>query len=234
MGIRRGSISTPIIADGLVFNMDAANRASFLPIASNTQGINTINPSQKINSATSDIFNSSEVVPSLVFGGVDDYMTLSSGLTVSSFTVDLWLKTDHVNDEGSQNAYVDNLTGGTGFFKFFSFGQLGSNNMRLSNYHGAPISDFALSTDELNDDIWHNCIITFENETLKSYIDGVSDKTVTGLSNWSTSTLNTVGRYYTAGIRYYTGTIGSFRVYNRTLSANEVLHNYNALKSRFE
>jgi hypothetical protein len=27
MGIRRGSISTPIIADGLVFNMDAANRA---------------------------------------------------------------------------------------------------------------------------------------------------------------------------------------------------------------
>ena len=29
MGIRRGSISTPIIADGLVFNMDAANRASY-------------------------------------------------------------------------------------------------------------------------------------------------------------------------------------------------------------
>jgi len=29
MGIRRGSISTPIIVDGLVFNMDAANRASY-------------------------------------------------------------------------------------------------------------------------------------------------------------------------------------------------------------
>ena len=29
MGIRIGSISTPIIADGLVFNMDAANRASY-------------------------------------------------------------------------------------------------------------------------------------------------------------------------------------------------------------
>ena len=29
MGIRRGSISTPIIVDGLVFNMDPANRASY-------------------------------------------------------------------------------------------------------------------------------------------------------------------------------------------------------------
>ena len=31
MGIRRGSISTPIIADGLILNMDAANRASYVP-----------------------------------------------------------------------------------------------------------------------------------------------------------------------------------------------------------
>ena len=29
MGIRRGSISTPIIVDGLIFNMDAANRACY-------------------------------------------------------------------------------------------------------------------------------------------------------------------------------------------------------------
>ena len=34
MGIRRGSISTPIIVDGLVFNMDAANRASTIPSTS--------------------------------------------------------------------------------------------------------------------------------------------------------------------------------------------------------
>jgi hypothetical protein len=228
-----GNINTNIIKSGLVFNMDAANRASFLPIASNTQGINTINPSQKINSATSDIFNSSEVVPSLVFGGVDDYMTLSSGLTVSSFTTDMWIKTDHVNNEGSQNLYTDNLTGGTGFFKFFSLGMEGANNQRLVAYASGVLSNLLLSTNELNDDIWHSCICTFENGTLKSYIDGVLDKTHTGITEWSTSTLNTIGRYYTAGIRYYTGTIGSLRVYNRALSASEVLHNYNALKGRF-
>ncbi len=39
MGIRRGSISTPIIADGLVLNMDAANKASYIPYA--TSAYNT-------------------------------------------------------------------------------------------------------------------------------------------------------------------------------------------------
>ena len=29
MGIRRGEITTKIVSDGLVFNMDAANRASY-------------------------------------------------------------------------------------------------------------------------------------------------------------------------------------------------------------
>jgi hypothetical protein len=41
---------------------------------------------------------------------------------------------------------------------------------------------------------------------------------------------------YLAGIPSYAfnGNIGPIQIYNRALSANEVLHNYNALKSRFE
>ena len=45
MGIRRGSISTPIIADGLVFNMDAANRASTIPSTSTDKTFNTVDTS---------------------------------------------------------------------------------------------------------------------------------------------------------------------------------------------
>jgi hypothetical protein len=40
MSGRVGSITTDIIADGLVFNMDAANRASYIPDA--TTAFNTI------------------------------------------------------------------------------------------------------------------------------------------------------------------------------------------------
>jgi hypothetical protein len=31
----------------------------------------------------------------------------------------------------------------------------------------------------------------------------------------------------------YNGALGPLHIYNRALSANEVLHNYNALKGRF-
>ena len=34
-------------------------------------------------------------------------------------------------------------------------------------------------------------------------------------------------------INYANGSIGPIHMYNRALSANEVLHNYNALKGRF-
>ena len=40
MGIRRGEITTNIIRNGLVFNMDPANRASYIPDA--TTSFNTI------------------------------------------------------------------------------------------------------------------------------------------------------------------------------------------------
>ena len=46
MGIRRGEITTKIVSDGLVFNIDAANRASTIPSTSTTKTFNTINPSQ--------------------------------------------------------------------------------------------------------------------------------------------------------------------------------------------
>ena len=42
MSGRVGSITTDIIADGLVFNMDAANRASTIPSSTTTKTFNTI------------------------------------------------------------------------------------------------------------------------------------------------------------------------------------------------
>ena len=40
--MKYGSITTGIIADGLVFNMDAANRASTIPSTSTTTAFNTV------------------------------------------------------------------------------------------------------------------------------------------------------------------------------------------------
>ena len=42
-----------------------------------------------------------------------------------------------------------------------------------------------------------------------------------------------IGAYY-SNVYTFNGNIGPAQIYNRALSANELLHNYNALKGRFE
>jgi len=95
MGIRRGSISTPIIADGLVFNMDAANRASTIPSSATTKAFNTINTSISGAFAADGVYDSSTISPSFNFDGIVDYAYLNDNNSVSGLnglTFSVWLK----------------------------------------------------------------------------------------------------------------------------------------------
>ena len=65
--------------------------------------------------------------------------------------------------------------------------------------------------------------------------DGTLTDTLTSLTgNWGNSSEPTYfGRTSPISSDDIDGDIGPFHVYNRALSTNEVLHNYNALKGRF-
>ena len=79
MGIRRGSITTGIIADGLVFNMDAANRASYVP--NGTTSFNTLNILQSGSFENGIDFLQPPISASCwEFDGTDEYITVSSTL----------------------------------------------------------------------------------------------------------------------------------------------------------
>ena len=94
MGSRRGSISTPIIADGLVFNMDAANRASYPKIGVTWN--DTIG--DKNGTLTNDpTFNNNNNGSNFSFDGVDDYVTMGDVLNFdrsNAFSVSMWVKYD--------------------------------------------------------------------------------------------------------------------------------------------
>ena len=51
-------------------------------------------------------------------------------------------------------------------------------------------------------------------------------------ANWDT-VVDTIGAW-SNNINNFEGNIASIQFYNRALSANEILHNYNALRGRFE
>ena len=106
--MKYGSITTGIIADGLVFNMDAANRASTTPKTGTTKTFNTINTwlYQEAFSGNAQ-YDSSTISPS----GLDlmvyqIHITTTSGLDffngTNQFTVELWFL---LTDDGSQNCW---------------------------------------------------------------------------------------------------------------------------------
>ena len=82
---------------------------------------------------------------------------------------------------------------------------------------------------------WHCCGVTYTNYTKTAYIDGVSVGTqACGSSgNLDNSVSNRrLGRFGTSNYAMR-GNLGPFMVWNRVLSATEVLDLYNAQRSRF-
>ena len=112
-----GSITTDIIKNGLVFNMDPANRASYPKTG--TTATDTIGNNIGTLSTTPLLSDSNFGVWEL--DGTDDKITLSSDITFpSSFTISFWINPDTLNQElllgdgSSSNNWIE-LTSATSF-----------------------------------------------------------------------------------------------------------------------
>ena len=238
MGIRRGSISTPIIADGLVFNMDAANKASY-PRTGTTATDTIGNTSGTFRNGT---IYSTDGVGSFYYGGGDEYVSLSTDLlthisNVETLTICQWAKPAASNDFMTLG-HVDTHPSARQNFGTWNNSNIIYNIGTTGNSAGCAI--YKAYTNWGNWSYW--CCTYDKNqgsfaERLKGYIDGVDPGgwTEYGNSGYNTGTITNFDLGYVGQYGAYSnGYQGPVQIYNRVLSANEVLHNYNALKSRFE
>ena len=232
MGIRRGSISTPIIADGLVFNIDAANRASYVPNA--TTSFNTIDLSQSGSFINNPTYISPPTSASCWdFDGVDDCINCGdmemNGWT--GFAVEAWCKSD-VTDGNSRRIVSKDQVGVAGAWML----RVQSYDLFFQIYDGSwKISRYTLYSEDTN---WHHVVGTLLNGTSTLYLDGVAVDSVGSVGALDDADNEKVVIGADSDIsspeNVWNGQIANVRIYNRGLSENEVLHNYNALKSRFE
>tara|TARA_Y100000389_G_scaffold201734_1_gene245186 strand:- start:5 stop:721 length:717 start_codon:yes stop_codon:yes gene_type:complete len=236
MGIRRGSISTPIISDGLIFNMDAANRACYPKTG--TIATDTIeNTSGTLNGVT---FTNVDF-GAWDFDGIDDYVICSNFTDIqgnSAFTVDGWFKRSGTWSSGATWGLGGNTTA------------QGINSWNYNNSNEITIDLWGTSTYSTGQTYslteWKHCVWTyngggFTTSNIVIYVNGIAYtggdlSTLRGGSG--TPNINSTGLVFSrAGttVNNYYGKpiIANFKVYNRTLSPTEVLHNYNALKGRF-
>ena len=238
MGIRRGSITTGIIADGLVFNMDAANRACY-PKTGTTATDTTNDISGTIDGPTFSntnfgIFN---------FDSIDDFMNFGSASYLnglSQFTLSCWFKMDTA---AIRKCIVSDWYYNSGVFGHFA--------LQTENPSGTDfdLTLFIKQTSDAGNNVvktsriftentWHNAIFSYNSGTVVCYKDGLNVSLTTVGTIPSTLTTQegslNIGKWGGSLTRYWDGDIANIQLYNRALSSNEALHNYNALKGRFE
>ena len=235
--MKYGSITTGIIADGLVFNMDAANRACYPKTG--TTATDTINSLAGTFSST-PVFDSSEGQGVIDFDGTDnvnfgdnDVLDWGSG----DGTIGSWCKC------ASGNGVQDFVMKGAYSTNGKNYSLILSTNEKLmfsidDNTTAKSVESYAITG---NDNTYRYLVGVRDGNNLRFYINGIEDgnspTNITGYGSLDSTDplIIGAGTQGAGGGRgnYLNGSIGSVHIYNRALSANEVLHNYNALKGRF-
>ncbi len=173
------------------------------------------------NSATTTMKSQGKLGQALNFDGVDDFILPPTGIVpVSNFTISMWIKPRSVS---SGTMYYWGPTGDC---------TPNSNEFDLVSGKLALITGcagtIAQSTGSITANIWTHVLITITSgNAVTLYINGVQDGTGTRSTN---STGNDqIGAYWSGFARgnYYNGLIDDVRVYNRTLSTQEIKTLYN-------
>ena len=166
-----------------------------------------------------------------LFDGVDDYFSsysiLDSFWNAGSWTANVWVKFATVSKG------LDNAVFGHGSYGPTNNGlHLGERNSRV--YFGFYSNDTSGNI-ALSANTWYNIAWVFNYSTkLKQiYVNGVFDTSGGTVGYGGTGTNTEIGRYPWAPSYLMSGNIAIVSLYNKVLSASEVLQNYNAMKPRF-
>ena len=237
--MKYGSITTGIIADGLVYNLDAANRASTIPITAVPNLLNTTNTSESgsLYQGTYQPTNSGVID----LDGIDDYIELSTPLLTfgnDPFTISMWWYLDSLLNTGSPGGQHSRLIDNSVSLNSTEIAFLIDSSGASFAYIGQVVAKTSNSTFSINN--WFNIVLTREqtspNHTFKTYKNASQVSSQSISKNLSANNTTLIGKatrsgYTNAGM--INGQLGNVQIYNRALPANEVLHNYNALKGRF-
>jgi len=220
-----------IITNGLVLALDAADTNSYVSGSSTWTDLSGNNNTGTLISGSS--FNNSNNGV-MVFDGIDDYCAIGNlaNLNNTSATHEVWVKLTAPTNGLQQQIFArTNTNAGT-----FSMTKTSGINVFQMNYRNSINTQNTVILNTAPSTNWVHIVITYDGSVFNAYINGVLDTTTSTV----TGSLNTGGTFAMALAAQSTGTtafcpcrIGLARAYNRALSANEVIQNYNATKSRF-
>ena len=221
-----------IITDNLVLCLDAANTKSYGGSGTtwtdlSGKGNNVTLTGATYNSSNSGVF---------VFDGTNDYLREDTVLdtftsTTDPWSVECWFNTD-VNPVIVKCMIGINYNNGAE--NTLLLGVVDNSGCKLNVYYrNAEISPNTTVTVGQ----WHHVVATHTSGSLKVYLDGTQ---IASNSNTVNQSLDDcaflIGAELDSGNslgNYFDGKISNVRMYSKTLTAEEVKQNFNALRGRY-
>jgi hypothetical protein len=223
-----------IVMNGLVNLLDAGYNASYPGFGTTWTNISGV--SGGTGTLTNGPTYSTDGGGSIVFDGVDDYVSVSgitSPVGVSDFSIDVWVK---LNSIPSSNPRIISL--GSDNNNYFNVGTYGGGSpgaydtfwfeiKKSGSYYGG----FWNSNRKYMTGGWYNLVGTSINSsnTMNFYINGIP-VSGTGVIGGGPSLYNTmlVGAHTLPPYQSLNALIPEIKYYNRALSPSEILQNYQA------
>jgi hypothetical protein len=211
-----------IVTDGLVLALDAGDKNSYP--GSGTTWFD-ISSNRYTGSLTNGPTFSSSNGGSIVFDGTDDVAIITGNPIVTGtgdFSLCSFVK------RNTTDASADYICGNYG---------VGNNGLELYYYlnkvYFYMAGAFAVSNITINDMNWHFVCGVRISGVAQIYFDGVFNSNAAANVNIPGVNPFTLGNGFNYTSEALNGNIANCSVYNRALSASEILQNYNAQKSRF-
>jgi len=233
MGLNHGWRGPNIVIDGLVLYLDAGSPNSYQGSGTTWKDISKYY--QNDGTLTNGPTYSSANNGSIVFDGVDDYVLGDSNLGIvgdAEFTIAYW-------------AYWDDNSFSTNFPSGFGGNASNTTGRNLST----TWSNGRIALDYWNNRFRANTVLSVKTWYYVTFtkVPGLNNATNTklyantvelaGATENSSNAPNIIDSPFVVGrldaTRWFRGKIPSVQVYNRALTSNEILQNYNATKGRF-
>jgi hypothetical protein len=222
--------SPKIVTDGLVLYLDAANPNSYVSGSTTWRDISRGgNNGTLVNGPT---FNTGSG-GNIVFDGVNDSCTIPNQTfnltTDSSFTIEIVFRRNSSTPGTAKALYsMGNGASSTNARIIFYFDDNSNGSMVVNYYVLGGLDRYVTLDSQLFNTNFHHSVQVVNKSTLQmvGYFDGVSKSGGTITSSSTSTTTFVIGGSVNASVAL-------LRIYNRALSQQEVLQNYNATKTRF-
>jgi hypothetical protein len=244
MAFSNGWRGPDIVADGLVLYLDAGSPNSYRTGFGTTWkdisgfGYNgTLTNGPTFSSANGGSF---------VFDGTDDYaqFTNPSNLQAQNLTISLWVNPASATNVITSLIDYDHASLPVQGWVIQSEDATSNRYYYFAYYDGTkyePATGIGAGKGvQLTNSTWQNLTFTKSGTSVLGYLNGTQtftstagNATISYLPSRNLRIANVISTASGVGNRSYNGQVSTTQIYNKALSASEVLQNYNATKTRF-